>query len=806
VKKVIVVFIILWLLPASLASERYPYPYYPLPEYSAAVTFGTLSLFQNPAALSVNPDMELMYLHSFNSDKFTGDNTILFARNGLGLAYQNYRLSVDNAINAFTIGYSSHISQGLYAGITYKFMKTDDGNPYHNDHFWNLGLLWRYSREISLGFLAENLRQMEFAGEETDVEYKLSAGFRPLQELLTLSADWSWSGGQSFSDGIFRGFINLKINDGIGILGSVDEDGNFGFGINFSFGYNQIGTYHTYTNDGRDWSGLLYSGYSYRPRGWVFPVKKKFLKLTLSGSYPETDEKDFFLAPERTTFLDLVQNLNRAVDDKIIGGVYVELKKPRLGWAQIKELRNIFHSFRDKGKPVLFYLGYLPGNGSYYLASSGDEIAMHRVDDLTITGLLGEVTFYKGTLDKLGIEADIYAAGKYKSAEDILTRDSMSQYHSEAVNKLLDDIFEQYVNDLAAERDLSGDSINSLIDNAPHVSEEALEAGLVDRILYPNEVREWTKSSFGTSCSIDFEEYSKRKPYRERWGLPPQIAVIPVEGTLMSGSSGEIPFYGKTVGSDDLAGAIEYARKSDRIRAVVLRLNTPGGDGLAADLLHRELELLSKEKPLIVSMGNVAASAGYHLASAGDYILAQPATVTGSIGVVYGKLDLSELRENIGFTTYLLKRGENADFFSWNTGFSEKQKDKLLHQLNLMYEDFVQIVAEGRDLSYDYVESVAQGRVWSGSSAEERQLVDGFGGLWEAIQMAEEQAGISDDEVEIVSFPKRPFQLFDLWGGLSSAAKSIKVLMFGTGIFSDNSNDLDLSSYYYILPYSIKIY
>ncbi|HDS01651.1 MAG TPA: signal peptide peptidase SppA [candidate division Zixibacteria bacterium] len=805
-KKAIAVLIILWLLPACLASERYPYPYYPLPEYSGAVTFGTLSIFQNPAALGINPDMELMYLHSFNSDRFSGDNSILFSRNGLGLAYQNYRLSVDDAMNAFTIGFSGHISQGIYAGATYKFIKAEDGNPYHNDHFWNLGLLWRYSREISLGFVAENLKGMEFAGEETDIEYKLSAGFRPLQELLTLSADWSWSGGEAFSDGVFRGFFNLKIKEGIGILGSVDEDGNFGFGVNFSFGYNQIGTYHTYTNGGHDWSGLLYSGYSYRPQGWVFPVKKKFLKLTLSGSYPETGEKDFFLAPERTTFLDLVQTLNRALDDEIISGIYVELRNPRLGWAQIKELRTLFHSFRNKGKAVLFYLGHLPGNASYYLAASADKIAMHRVDDLAITGLLGEVTFYKGTLDKLGIEADIYAAGKYKSAADILTRDSMSRHHREAVNKLLDDIFEQYVNDLAFDRDLTRDSVISLIDNAPHVSEEAVQAGLVDTILYQDQIPDWQKSRFGSSCSIDFEEYSKRKPYRERWGLPPQIAVIPVEGTLMSGSSGEIPFYGKTTGSKDLAMAIEYARKNSRIRAVVLRLNTPGGDGLASDLLHRELELLSKEKPLIVSMGNVAASAGYHLASAGDYIYAQPSTVTGSIGVVYGKLDLSDLRENIGFTTYHLKRGKNADFFSWNTGFTEQQEQKLQRQLDLMYEDFVQIVAEGRDLSYDYVESVAQGRVWSGSAARELKLVDDYGGLWDALHDAKERAGISDDEVEIVSFPKRPFRFLDLWSGLSSAAKTIKSLMFGNGILSDTANDSGFSSYYYILPYSIKIY
>ncbi|MBD3218947.1 MAG: hypothetical protein GF310_11785 [candidate division Zixibacteria bacterium] len=805
-KKALTIFIIILILPAYLISERYPYPYYPLPEYSGASTFGTLSIFQNPAALSVNPSMELMYLHSFNSDTFAGDNSILFSRKGLGLAYQNYKLSVDDAINAYTIALSGHITRGFYAGATYTFMKTDDGNPYHNDHFLDLGFLWRYRRDLSFGFVIENLKRMEFGGGDTEIEYKFSVGFRPLKERLTVSADWLWAENEAFSDGEFRGFLNLKIKEGIGILGSVDEHGNFGLGINLSFGYNQIGTYHNVSEDGKYRSGLLYSGYSYRPQGWVFPVKKKFLNLTLSGQYPETDDKDFFLAPDRTTFLDLVENLNRALDDEIISGVYVKLKSPRLGWAQIKELRNLFHKFRKKGKPVIFYLGQLSGNGSYYLASSGNNIAMSRVDDLVITGLLGEVTYYKGTLDKLQIEAEVYGAGKYKSAADILTRDSISQYHSEAVNKLLDDIYDQYVNDLAQDRGFSRDRMLTLIDNAPHVSEEALAAGLVDTMLYQDQISDWQESVFGTSNSISFAEYCARKPYRQRWGIPPHIAVIPVEGTLMSGSSGEIPFYGKTVGSRDLAGAIKYARKSGHIKAVVLRLNTSGGDGLAADELHRELILLAREKPLVISMGNIAASAGYHLASAGDYIYAQPATVTGSIGVVYGKLDLSGMRESIGLSTYHFKRGKNAGFFSWNTGFSEAQEEKLKHQLDLMYQDFVRLVAEGRGFTYDYTDSIAQGRVWSGYEAKNLKLVDEIGGLWDAVDKARQLAEIHDDEVEIVDFPKRPFQLFDFFNGFSYTANIMKTLMFGGDVFAESARDSGISSFYYIMPFSLKIY
>jgi len=530
------------------------------------------------------------------------------------------------------------------------------------------------------------------------------------------------------------------------------------------------------------------------------------LKLSLSGSYPETRTKNFFWQRKKDTYPELIQTLNRALDDESVAGLYIELNHPRLGWAQIQELRDLLLTFRTSGKQVCVYLGNLSGNGSYYLASGADRIAMRKVDDLFLTGLLAEITFYKGTLDLLGIKADLVHEGDYKTASDLLTRDSMSVYHREAADRLLDDFYKSFTRDIAAGRELLLDSLLTIIDNGPHTSQEARDYGLVDDILYPDEIDAWLEDQFGNCSSQTYHAYQGREPYRERWGQLPQIAVITVEGTIMSGKSGNNWLFGNTIGSHDLAEAIVYARRNGRIKAVVLRLNTPGGDGLASDLLHRELSLLRDEKPLVVSMGNVAASAGYNLASGGDFIYAQPSTVTGSIGVIYGKLDLSGLREKIGFNTYHLKRGKNADFFSINTGFSEDQKTKMKQQINLMYRDFVGSVAVDRGLSPEYVDSIAQGRVWSGSAAKNLKLVDEIGGFWDAVLKARQLSGLAEEEVELIAFPQREIRLFEFWRGLALGVKSIKSLMIGENVYAYEDGGIDPPGFYYILPFQLKIY
>ena len=805
-KSFIAIMLILICIPVLSYAVDYPYPYYPLPEYSRAATFGTLALLQNPAALMENDDLEMMFMHSFNNDTFTGDNTMMMSRNGVGFAYQNYRLSVSPSISAYTLGISQRVARGFYLGTTYTFFKTEDGNPYHNDHFWNVGLIYRNVKNYSLGFVAENLRRMEFGGNDTEIKFTLSMGIRPLPKNLTISADWSWNESEAMSKGFLKGFVHARFKKGWGVFGSIDEDGAFGFGINFAFGYNQIGTSHSYNQDGKYMSGLLYSGYSYRPKGWLLPSKKKVLKLSLDGSYPETEQDIFFWQTKPQTFLNLIENLNRALTDERIGALAVEIKSAGLDWSQIQEMRRLFLKFRNAGKPVYLYLGALPGNGSYYLASAADKIAMRRVDALILTGLLAEVTMYKGTLDKLGVKADLVSHGKYKSAPEVVTRDSISEYFEEAVNLMMDDFYEVLVNDIASGRSMARDSLLALIDNGPYTSVEAVQTGLVDTTIYPEDFKDWIKANYDENGFIDFRTYSLHPPYDYNWGEPQQIAVLSIEGALVLGQNGRSWLFGETIGSNGILAAIKKCRNDDNIRAVVLRLNTPGGEGMASDIIHHELLKLKEKKPVVVSMGNQAASAGYHIASMGDYIYAEKASITGSIGVIYGKVDFSGLRDKIGFNTYHFKRGKNADFYSSSVGFSEEQYDKINSQVYSMYRDFIHSVAVDRGLSDEYIDSVGQGHVWTGLSARDLKLIDDFGGIWDAVAKARQLSGTVYEDVELVPMPVQKPRFLELSGSLMYAAKTLYTTVLGTTWAAPSGQPAGSGQYYYILPYLLKIY
>lgn len=790
----------------DLEAVRYPYPYFPQPEHSASAVFGPLSILTNPAALALHQDIELMLMHSFNTEKFGGDNSIMFSRSGFGFAWQQYRLNISPTVNAYSLAFGSHISNGFYYGLSYRFMKTDDGNAYHNDHFWDLGAVYQPNRRLSLGFTANNLRRMEFGGNKTEIEYTLSAGYRPFLERVTLSADWQWSEGEAFDDGYFRGYLSTRIKRGWGVFASVDQEGFFGIGFSLSMGNRQLGSYHSFDDDAEYRSGVIYSGMSYRPYGWILPLKKNFLNLKISGSYPETDRNRLFWQKPTTTFGELVTALGRALEDQSIDGLYLDIDNPRLGWAQIQELRSIIKKFRQKNKAVVAYLGNLSGNGSYYLASAAERVAMRKVDALNLVGILAEVTFYRNTLDKLGIEAELEHAGKYKSLADIYTRDSISEPHREAVNTLLDDLYDVFIDDLAESRGFTRDSIIYLINSGPFISEDALTGGLIDTVLYPDQIEDWLKQHFRGMAEVGFSEYAKRIPYDYEWGLPDLVAVIPIEGSLVLGRGGEDLIFGRTVGDEEIIASIRYARNNDRIKAVILRLNTPGGMGLASDLIVRELSFLADEKPLIISMGNVAASAGYHIATAGEYIFAQPSSITGSIGVVYGKVNIERMREKIGLNTYHFKRGKNADFYSASTAFSDSQKKHLRYQLDQMYANFVQTVADSRELSFEYVDSVAQGRVWSGASAFDLKLVDQYGGLSDAVAYAILSAGLDSNYCEIVSFPVRPAELFDFGFSLRSLMRyASKTLQINSEQVDRQYSPFDLQ-FLYMLPFRLKIY
>jgi len=371
-------------------------------------------------------------------------------------------------------------------------------------------------------------------------------------------------------------------------------------------------------------------------------------------------------------------------------------------------------------------------------------------------GIVGNALFVRGTFDKLGIRPNFIRIGEYKTAVDLYASKEMSDAQRWTINSILDSIFSRYVADVADDREMSEEKLMEILDDGMLDSRHALEAGLVDDLLYPNQLEGKLKGEASDFREIDVEAYRDvDAPGIDAAGRV-KFAYIVAEGAINTGGSGESPDLGRIAGSSTLSNAIKIARDDDEIKAIILRTNSPGGSWVASDLVWGELMRAMEEKPLVVTMSDVAASGGYYIAMPADAIVAEPGTITGSIGVYMGKFNLSGLYSKIGVSKETVARGENAEIFSETRDFSEEEYDKIYRQLMEFYmNDFVRKAHEGRDLTPEFVDSIGRGRAWTGEQALALGLVDELGGIWKAVELAKEFAEIpSDQEVSLVLVPE----------------------------------------------------
>jgi protease-4 len=390
------------------------------------------------------------------------------------------------------------------------------------------------------------------------------------------------------------------------------------------------------------------------------------------------------------------------------------------------------------------------GNKEYYLATACSEISALPTALVDVSGLSAEVTFFRRTLDTLGVKAQFEGIGKYKNAPNQYTESGFTEPHREQMEALLDSLFEQYVEAIAQGRKKTPEEVRALVDAGPYDASEALKAGLVDKLAYEDELEAKLRHSSRTTPS----RYLKSA--RGSWfDSRPRLALVYAVGEIVPGES-QSGAFGELAGSATVAAALREARSDDGIKAVVLRVDSPGGFGPAADAIWREVAVTRKAKPVVVSMGDYAASGGYYIAMGSDAIVAQPATITGSIGVFGGKLSLRGLYDKLGLTKEILTRGRHADIYSSYRPWSDEERVKLRAQMQAFYRDFVSRAAAGRKRSYQEIDDVAQGRVWTGREALARGLVDRLGGLDTAVGIAKEKAGIArDQEVSLVTLPER---------------------------------------------------
>ena len=459
-------------------------------------------------------------------------------------------------------------------------------------------------------------------------------------------------------------------------------------------------------------------------------------------------------------FLTCTTLLRWACDDNHIQAVVLTIADLDIGWARLQSLRRSLLALRAAKKQVWVFLTE-GGMREYYLASAANTILIAPAGHLSITGLAAETVFFKGTLDKLGIEAQVHQAGQYKAAGEPFTRESMSEAHREMLNGLLDDLYGQIVEDIAHARQKNLHAVRELIDQGLFMAREALEAGLVDHVAYEDEIPTLLESKLNPVHVITTEDYLHLRKRELRRTLlatdPKKIALVTVDGAIKRGESRDGGSGGHAVGSTSFAADIKQVREDESVAALVVRVVSPGGSGLASDLMWRELMRTREKKPVIISMGDVAASGGYYLALAGDKVFAENGTITGSIGVIAGKAVLHDLYTKVGVTKEILTRGQRAALFSDYQAFSPQERERLDSEILSFYRDFFEKVATCRSLSLEAVEPNAQGRVWTGRQAWVRGLVDEIGGIEEALVEAKKRLRIPTDRPVIIErFPKPP--------------------------------------------------
>jgi protease-4 len=457
--------------------------------------------------------------------------------------------------------------------------------------------------------------------------------------------------------------------------------------------------------------------------------------------------------------LDIVDALDRAAEDKRVKALVARIGGGGVGLAHVQEIRDAVVRFRESGKPAIAHAEtfgeFGPGNGGYYLATAFDEIYLQPSGDVGLTGLLYESMFLRGTFDKLGIVPVMGQRYEYKNAMNTYTETEYTPAHREAMQVLADSQFAQIVGGIAEARGMTDDEVRAVFDAGPYLGREAVDAGLVDAVMYEHEVYAQLEEAIGGRTNPLF-----LTKYLERAGRPhtrgDTVALIHAYGAVVRGRSGYSPIDGSVVmGSESVVDAMRVAIESERVQAIILRVDSPGGSYVASDTIWREtVRAQEAGKPVIVSMGNLAASGGYFVSMDADRIVAQPGTITGSIGVLGGKLLTTGFWDKLGLSWDDVSTSDNATMFTGTHPYTEHGRARFESWLDRVYEDFTSKVSEGRELPLERVREIAKGRVWTGADAFELGLVDRLGGIHEAMQVAREELGLDpDDEIRVRRIP-----------------------------------------------------
>ncbi|MGB9741668.1 MAG: signal peptide peptidase SppA [candidate division WOR-3 bacterium] len=689
---------------------------------SIATTDDALAVFANPAGLGMNRGWQFYYLYNFQSGNFINNNTLLLTLGSLGGFVEPKPLRYGIAW-----GYRANRFSGGVRIVTDTLLNFDAGVMIRPDNWLSLGAVWQG--------VNHNWGRPGFG-----------IGLRPVGPRITLF-------GETFINPL-QSVIGLQIQPvrGMELSGRLRlaQTPDFTFGLNIGFGNTGLGI--TGINHPQQIATAV--RFSSENRAAIFPESERYLEVKISE--PILEQKPGLslsgMSKARTGYA-LLSLIKSAARKDNIKGLLLKLENERFDFSFAGELRSAIIDFRLRNKKVIVYAQSL-GMAGYYVASAADRIVLNPMGDLVIPGVALWTTFLKGALDKLDLKVVMHRRGRYKSAVEVFTEDSMSSDNREQLQSLVEGMYNNFLDVVSTGRNITRSELEGFIDRGFFRAEIAKQARLVDTLLYEDQLDSVVRIYLPGCRRLAEKQFLRGKIAGRQWGQLPQIAVVYILGEIVAGESGTDFLTGEFhTGAKTVCRTIKELAQNRQVRGIVLRVNSPGGDGVASELIWREMARVKNRKPVVVSMGQIAASGGYYVSCNADRIFAQPTTITGSIGVFSLRLVTEGLYNKLGIRRQLVKKGEHADALADYREPTPEEDSIFQDEIDWFYQHFVQRVAQGRNMKSEQVDSIAEGRIWLGWEAQQIGLVDSLGGLPEAIDCCRRLANLGPD-YELVFYPQ----------------------------------------------------
>ena len=717
-------------------------------------------VFYNPSGLAIDYGWESFVFGTFEQNNIK-NGTLYFADKIKGFGYYiGYnRYDKWTKPSEYQVAFGTNVASNFYSGLSY-----------NDNEVFKFGTLWRPYNFISTGLTY-------------DSDNYLNTGIS-LRPFNTHKISFGFEYGINLDDESYKqtmGYIKLMDIKGIDLTAQYfPETEQFNVNLALNLNGSRINSIHSSQFDKQVNLGITKT--SHKRQTIIKKKEKKYIHLTLDNLFIEEPPNipkfnfDFDISnpfskkkKNGTQLRTWIEKIDKLTNDPSIEGMIINLKKINAGFNKRIEIRDALQRFKNSGKKIIVYSEQNISNINYHLISIADSIYINPLTGVDLRGMNLEVTFYRGLLDSLDIKPEVYRVNKdgksYKTAGDPILNTTMSDEFKENYNRLLDDLYLKFVDDIATARNWTIKKTEDIINNGPYwITQDAIDKGLVDGSKYPDEFKNYIKELTKDKKIVNFSDIKDEKKYVYNWKNEekPKIAIIYAVGGIISGKSNPGPQGSSIMGDKTIIKALQDVSKDKSIDAVILRIDSGGGSALASDQMWKEISNITNNEehnlPFIASMSGSAASGGYYIACEADTIIAHPTTITGSIGVISMAFNLSELYKKIGINKEVIKRGNFADLNTQSRQWTDKERQKFTDSIEEFYREFKLRVIEGRENlnDIDKLDDIAMGQVWTGAQALENGLVDILGGTNETIKLAKEMANIGQNtEIEIVEYPKQ---------------------------------------------------